>query len=670
MGITPNPGFQAAYGHVAQSRQYAEEQRVAGRNAQAQQFENALQNPANDPNDPKLQASTDDTPDIANQKQAEVAKRTALRGQLFQQHAALFQPHESPTLFSRLGGLISGKVKPAPATAPAQPASSPAPTAPVTGSDSAGPQVPVDPNAPPPAPIVKDALGIPITDPNVAAAHQEPLHPMASSHPILDRFKEGLDALGNHLSAAAHPGPAPVDTSALLASSTTTPETLKRQDLSLQNQAAINLEAERRKRYLLTRTPENKFLDQFAADNGSESFNDLPSDKQSEGLAAFKKANLGPKLTTAIVVDPDSSTGYSKVSMNQLTGEVGSTIPGITPPRGFIPTQRASRSTDQYGNVTTSVATVTPQVPGGNAAPVGGNSAPRPVSKNAPTSSPNTPPLANVQPSGPDLASLNAGIQANKGKAGAPNRKLAATPTQPVSAAAPPPSGQLRQLDTNGQIPEGVANPQVREAGQQLIDDRDVDKIPTKARESAAALARKYGWSQGKFTPREETQVNTAAQFLTQLQQSDSLDVLNSFSSRQKIAEVLDKERGHGVIQNLTAMNLTPMEADFIRRYNAAVGTVQGLASITRTGRPTEAMVGRLKAELPSVLQSSSPDDARQRIGQLLQEIDVAKQKGSLGAMRGATPKQQYKKGDSIKLKDGTTATVDGYDANGKLLVH
>jgi hypothetical protein len=653
---------QAGAANAQRQAQYNEAQRVAGRDQYVALQKNVLDNPNNDPNDPALNDIKDPTA-----KQTEVARRVAARQQATQNIASAYQPHEGGSLVKVLSGLIHG---------------APAPPNPAIAVASQPPTPPADPNvsaSTPPTPVVKDMLGIPISDPAVAAAHQEPMHPMAPSHPILDRFNEGLDALGSHLKAAAagaHPAQPAYDTSNL-AAGYASPISTARETATLQSQHAIALEAERRKRAILTMTPENKFLNQYASDNGAESFADLPSDQQAEGLAAYKKANLGPKLTTAIVIDPDSSTGYSKVSMNQLTGEVGSTIPGVTPPRGFIPTQRASRSTDQYGNVTTSVATVTPQVPGGNAPPIGGNAAPRkgqPVSSAAPTAPiipGQTPTPPNVIPSAPDLAAINAGIQANKGKAGAPSRKVAAveSPTQPVSNAAP--KGPAI-LDANDQIPASAApNDQVRQFAQDLLDDRDVAQIPAKARAAAEQVARQFGWSQGAFTPREQRAINLTSDFLNKFADSPSLKVLDDPILRAEAVSALHQASGlvGQQLQAFTSRIEDPRVAEFVRLYNSNVNNVTGASSTIRPGRPTEALVRRLGTELPTVLQAKDSTDAKARIGLLQDAIKDAQKSSRLKGVSPSSSAPQYKVGDKVKLKDGSTVTVTGYDANGKLQV-
>lgn len=628
-------------------------QQNAARDAQASQFEGAINNPANDPYDPSLQPTAGDTADVAAQKQSEVAKRTALRTQLFQQHSALFQPHEAPTLFARLGALATGKQKgakaapaPAPNTPPTPAPTSSGPMVSAGAADTNGPQAPAGAAPAPPT----DALGIPISDPDVAAAHALPMHPMATAHPILDRFKEGLNALGQHLNAAAHPVAPPVDNSALLASAYTSPETIKREDVQTAAQNAQNLWGERGANALQVARLRLQGLrgqaqapisiqsaiamrDQGVLDPSTFINNDTG---QQYDLDAIARANPNAQMVEyrqgripmGFALSDQHGSPITVGNETYLRGGLASAGgPNLTAV-GEKAAPTDSRSVDQYGNVTTSHrATETP----------GASVSTAPVSRNAPQpigATGSTPPVSGTPP----LAAVNAGIAASNATSSKLNK---GKPSAPISRNAPQtaPNSPLT-LDDSGHIPETAnVNPQVREFANQLIDDRDVDKIPAKAKADAAALARQYGWEQGKFTPREQMQMRTATSFLNQLQSSPALSVLDSFVSREKIASAMNPHGG--MISNIAAMNLTAPEAQFVREYNAAMGTVQGLSSITRAGRPTEAAVQRLKAELPNVLQSANSTDAKARIDQLLKEVNISNQTtmGSKGPVKAGTPK-------------------------------
>lgn len=348
-------------------------------------------------------------------------------------------------------------------------------------------------------------------------------------------------------------------------------------------------------------------LDSFTTEHFGTDFNASTPEQQEAALEAYGKSTRAQKMTTKIVVDPDSPTGFSAATWNTETGAMLSKFPGVTPPRGFFPTERLSRSTDQFGNVTETISETKPEIPGVPSQPV-------PVTHESTNAKPTKPKVSSVIPKGP--ASTGA-------KAVTPHAEAMKAP-------------QRGQLDANGHIPSGVANPQVVELANELLDGRDAKDLPMKGRAPAEALARQYGWEQGTFTPKEKILINEAGAKLAQLRNSPSLAVLNNTGSRLRIAQVLQSADKQGFIGRtasaLTAGSLSPQEQEFVRDYNAAVGVVSGLAPLTRGGRPTEASIARLMQEMPSVLQSSSSDDAKQRIDQLLQEIQVA------AGTKGTTP--------------------------------
>src|SRR6185369_13596747 len=158
-----------------------------------------------------------------------------------------------------------------------------------------------------------------------------------------------------------------------------------------------------------------------------------------------------------IVVDPESPTKLSYVSYDPISGAVYSVQPGAYQ-RGALP--RETLTKDQFGNQTISIST--PLIPGATT--------PGEPSKSTGTKS---------------LPSLSGG-------------------KKPVASAKPATLPPVGGLDQNGHIPPTSAvNNQVREAANQLLDGKDIDKLPTKVRMPAAEIARSYGWEQGKFTPKE-----------------------------------------------------------------------------------------------------------------------------------------------------------------------
>jgi hypothetical protein len=299
-----------------------------------------------------------------------------------------------------------------------------------------------------------------------------------------------------------------------------------------------------------------------------------------------------------MIEDPQSETGFPVAEVDKRTGKVISKYPGVLPRPGFVPKLRVSRSKDQYGNETETVSEITPEL----------------GKRETPSAAPK-----------PSVGSILGGTKPTTG-------------AKPVTSGAPRPvpPKQQPQLDANGHIPAGLGNPQVTELANELLDGRDAKDLPMKARAAAEAMARQFGWEQGTFTPKEKILINEAGAKLKQLKDSPSLDVLDSTESRLKIAQVLESSEKQGFVGRtasaLTAGALSQKEQEFVRDYNAAVGVISGLAPLTRGGRPTEASIHRLMQEMPSVLQSSSSADAKARIDQLLQEVQLA------AGTKGTTP--------------------------------
>jgi len=316
-------------------------------------------------------------------------------------------------------------------------------------------------------------------------------------------------------------------------------------------------------------------------------------------------------------------------------------------------------STDQYGNTTTSQASTTPNTPNQpqapQAAPLQNPSAvPPPPAGEPPNPTLKVRPVSANTPQGVNVGARQPGTKPQGG----------AVKSRPISAQTPqgPPTA-IKSLDANGNIPESAGgNPQVRQFANDLINDRDTDKIPAKARASAEALAAQYGWSQGAFTPREQKQMLVSKNFLDQLRQSPALGVLDSLGDRLLIEKAMDPSTG--LVKQAVLTHLPARDAEFIRLFNAAAGSIQGLSSVTRQGRATMGIINALKSELPNILQSSSSKDAQARIDQLLKEVTLAQQKNSTLRMEGS---QQWKppadappapKEDNKVLKDTTTGQV------------
>jgi hypothetical protein len=362
-----------------------------------------------------------------------------------------------------------------------------------------------------------------------------------------------------------------------------------------------------------------------------------------EGFVPTPKAQA---LKESIVPDKESPTGYSKIAYDPASGTVKSKQMNIVPPRGLIDTLTISK--DQFGNEV--VTTRSPQLPGHGNVP--------PVAIPAPSAAPSAPPPA-APPQGAPPAQPKPFAPPHLGR------------PKPQPQAPAQPQAQSPTLDEQGHIPMRPGmNPQVLEFANRLMEGADTKDLPSKAQANAEALARQYGWQgQGAITPKEKILVNEAGAKLQQLFNSKSLAVLDrGVASRMKIAQALKGSDKQSIIGTgataLATVNLDQQEQEFIRLYNAAVSTISGLGPITRGNKTTEASIQRLMSEMPSILQSASSADAKARIQQFLQEIQVATEtKGTtkLGETSGVTPppaNQQHKVNDSVKLKDGRTVTI------------
>jgi hypothetical protein len=583
-------GKQAAQERLQQQNQIQAQQRLQKQNTVGAQLLDAINQSSNikpqikDPNTGEL---------IDNPAYAQAQED---RRQLLSQYAALNSPEQHATFAQHLHGLIFGK--------PSQHEQQP-----LLSTNSS-------PNAP-----IPDANAAPTAAPTPTPA--APLHPMASAPPEhpLHAITHGIKALGEHLKAAANPLPEqPQPDINLMSKYYRDPADVafeRQKELwGVRGENALAVAQERTKALMaslanrpprmLSQTTIPNLLDQLKVDPDEVIYGPNGQEITPEQLAEMPPGTIarqfkaGPNIFYALG-DQNSKTlnvngmvySIPAVGPVNLSGENANATP-LGQATSTLP--KNSVSQDQYGNVTTSQHTTAVPAPVSNAAP------------QVPTSAPQAPanPLAAVNAS---IAQGNAASsKLNKGK--------------PVSANAP--TGPPPPLDSNGHIPESYGNAQVREFANQLLDGVDKDKIPAKARAAASQMARQFGWEQGAFTPREKIQFQVATDFLKQLQGTDSLKVLDNYISREKIARAMKDPSKMNFIDRIAAYNLDPKEAEFLRLYNAALGTVQGLASITRSGRPTEAAVTRLKVELPNVLQSASSDDAKKRIDQLLKEASTA----------------------------------------------
>lgn len=189
--------------------------------------------------------------------------------------------------------------------------------------------------------------------------------------------------------------------------------------------------------------------------------------------------------------------------------------------------------------------------------------------------------------------------------------------------------------------------PQVIEGANQLLDGKDVKDLPAKTKELSASLARKYGWEQGKFTPREQGALRNATQFIDDmLADPATLAVLDSATSRLKLNQVMagtNKQQGMigGALSTLAAGNMSDAEAKFQRQFNIIAQTIAGIAPAVRGSgsRTTEAAIQRLLTDMPNPKTVQGSKDATQRLQLLKKEIQRALVKGKFTDVEQATEK-------------------------------
>lgn len=212
-----------------------------------------------------------------------------------------------------------------------------------------------------------------------------------------------------------------------------------------------------------------------------------------------------------------------------------------------------------------------------------------------------------------------------------------AAPEAPnVGKLIPNPAGGL-PLDENMHIPEWTKdNPNVREKANELLDGVAMKDLGLAGKDAALveALARKYGWGQGAYLPRELKQIQNADQFLDSVLESKAfMKALDSgFFQKWKMAEAETDPKKEGFMgrgaHQLAVQNLSPEQQEYVRLRQVMLGTISGLSSVVRTGRPTEATINRLAQEIPDIMSSASSKDAIERIKNIKREIAVALKQG------------------------------------------
>lgn len=221
-------------------------------------------------------------------------------------------------------------------------------------------------------------------------------------------------------------------------------------------------------------------------------------------------------------------------------------------------------------------------------------------------------------------------------RASATPMAAAAAPSSAPSPAKSPastqgPQASLPPLDSAGHIPSTLpaSSPQIIEGANQLLDGTDKDKLPAKTRELSAALARKYDWSQGKFTPKESTALEETSTFIDRFANLPALKVLDSLGSKTKLITVLEGAHRQGLIAGMitggVSHTMNRDEQDFVDMYNQVVQTISGLRQITSPGRQTEAAIQRLLADLPNPKTTANSAEALRKLDLIREEIAIAR---------------------------------------------
>ncbi|HUN85751.1 MAG TPA: hypothetical protein VMU48_15325 [Terracidiphilus sp.] len=326
--------------------------------------------------------------------------------------------------------------------------------------------------------------------------------------------------------------------------------------------------------------------------------------------------NAAP-IKGTLVRSSQSPTGFAQTWVDRMNPSRIVAWQPITPSRYYMGTRSTALTTDPFGVTTSSTRTTAPA----STANVDLSGAMQ-LSASQDESAP-----APGAPQGEQPAvRVDAGAPDGHGQTAAPSLKELRH-----QAAARAPKAATPQLDAQGHIPAAPGlNEGLRSAANQLLDGMDLEKLPLPARDkqAAAAVAARYGWGQGLFTPQQKLLIREAKTYLSQALNDPALKVLDSPTSRAKLANMLLEHKG--VVSSAVAamVGLSAQEQAFLRMYNQLVGTISGLGQLTRGGRVTEATIARLMRELPNPEQTHSSADAKQRIKRLLSEIDVAVNQG------------------------------------------
>lgn len=318
-------------------------------------------------------------------------------------------------------------------------------------------------------------------------------------------------------------------------------------------------------------------------------------------------------------------------------------------------TGSTSSTTDPLGLTTTH--TQTPKIGPSGAPPAGGASTPtgggRQTTPNSPAS---TSPASSARNNLPPPPGSNAAA---------------------ASAASSGKSADLAgQLNDDGQLPtkasytdlKGRAIPAaVVEGANQLLDGHDLDKVDAKVRTLSAELARRAGWEQGRFTPKEQTNIRLAARYVNEfLNNKEALSALDdNFLQRMKLnasQHESDTLKGQAVTTG-SAMLLNNNQAEFVRSRNQLLNVLSGLGQLSRGSRISDQTIKNLKMEIPSSIGSKDSADGIARLKRLKDEINTALEKGHFDAADADTtdkPVPSPKAGNNLPAKPASKGSQGG----------
>ena len=318
------------------------------------------------------------------------------------------------------------------------------------------------------------------------------------------------------------------------------------------------------------------------------------------GRAAGLKREVQP--------DPNSFTGYSAVYIDPTAppGQQEISREPTMPQRGLIPTETTGTSYDPATGLTSTHTSIRqPLVPGG------GGGVPHAAM-----------PLFNV-------AGAPGGVSA---PTPAPNPQTAqgggAAPPQPGTGN----TGPYRGLDENGNIPATAGVPfQIRQAAEDILNGRDVSKMPNRVRLVAESVAKKYGWKgQGSLTPAQQMQITQVDNALTALSDQKNLALFDDPTSILMGGVNLDP-KGEGGLQGVTSAierKLIPQQyATYLNELTRLRGVITGIRSFTGANN-SNATADRLLAELPTFSNTKNSRDAFDKLYRLRQEVSIIKHLG------------------------------------------